>query len=117
MILRITDYDDRAAVFADDITLRHRVCSVIRAFRVKIGPDRLDQFFNRRFVKDRNKIDAAKRGNQFGTFIRRHKRTAVTLQKASLAIRIYGNDENISEGLSPGEITNMPDVKQVEAIV
>ena len=38
-----------------------------------------DQFFNRRLVKNRDEIDAAKRRNQLGPLVRGHKRTTFTL--------------------------------------
>lgn len=117
MIFRVADYRDGAAVRADYLAFRDGFGRVIGPLGVKVGFDREQQFFDRRFVKYRNEIDTSEPGDDLGPLILGRMRTSLALQLTSLFVRIYGDNENIGKAGRTFQITKVAYVEKIEAPV
>lgn len=117
MIFWITNDPDLSPKRPDDIALRDSLLSVIGTFRVDVWPYREEQFGDCRFVEYGYQVNRVERGYNLGPLKFGQYRSALPLEPGYLVIRINSDYQNIAQITSAFEISNVPNVQDVEASV
>src|SRR6266849_7464072 len=117
MILWVANNGDANAKPRGDSALRHALCRVIRAFGMNVGPQLFEECFDVGFGEQHDVVYAAEGRHELRARVFIEHRPAGSLQAADAGIDVHANDQNIAFAASAFEITNMPDVKRIEAAV
>ncbi len=117
MIFWIADDRHLSAVGSYHVTLRHRLDGVISSFRVDVGFQSEQEFFDGGFTEDRYESHWFERRNDFRAFASRQNRPARSFLKGNLLVGVDADDQHITEFSRAGEITNVPDMEHVETSI
>src|SRR5689334_5098393 len=117
MIFWIADDRYLSAVRAYHLTFRHGVDRVVSSFRVDIRFQRKQQFFYGGFIEDRYVSHRLKCRYDLCAFDCRQYWSTSAFLNSDLLIGVDPNDENVPELARACEITDVSDVKHIEASV
>jgi hypothetical protein len=110
MVFWVTDYRYLTAIFAHDRALGDRFGRVIGTLGMKLGFDETDNLSDSRLIKDRNRVNAAKRRNDLGTFILRDNRPSIAFELANLFVGVYRDEQCAAERFCSEQVSNVPGV-------
>ena len=117
MILWVANNGDANAKPRGDRAFRHALGRVVRAFGVNVGPQLFQERFDVGFGEEHDVVYAAEGRHELRARAFIEDRPAGSLQVADAGIDVHANDQNIAFAARAFEITNMPDVKHIEAAV
>src|ERR1051326_757179 len=117
MIFWIADDRHLSAIGSYHVTLRHRFSRVISSFRVNVGLESEQEFFDGWLTEDRYESHGFECSHDFRAFRCRQDRSPGSFLKRNLLVGVDPDDQHITEFSRAGEITNMSDVKHVETSV
>jgi len=117
MIFWVADDRHLSAIGSYHVTLGHRACRVVRAFRMNVGFQSEQEFLDGRFVEDRYKRNGFECCHNFSAFSCRHDWPAVAFLKRNLFVGVNADDEYVAELSCACEVTNVSNMKHVETSV
>ena len=117
MVFGIADDGHAAAAGDHDISFRHALNRIIRAFGVNVGAQKPDQVSDIGLIKDGDGVDIGQRGQQLSTLVVRDTRPALSLDPPRARIGVDGDDELSAQLLGGTQIAHMAYVKKIEAAV
>jgi len=116
VVLWIADNRDPPAIRANRLPFRDRVDCVVSPFAVNVRPEQQQQLRHGWLGEDGDVVNGAKRGDKFGTNIRREDRPTRAL-RAGRHIVIHCNYQAVRFSGSGLEVADMAGVQQVETAV
>jgi hypothetical protein len=117
MIFGIAHNFHASATGANFVALGNGLDGVVRALGMHIRTEFADDRAHIRLRKNHHGIYIGQRGQNFGTFLGRHQRTALPFQGAHRGIRVHGYDQSPAQFFGRAQITDVSDVQQVEAAI
>jgi hypothetical protein len=117
MIFRIADDCDLTAVGSYHVTLGDAFGRVVGAFRVDVWLEGEEELFDCRLVENRDVGYRLEGGHDLRAFGRGQDWPTGTFLNRDLLVRVDTDDQYVAEFSSAREITDVADVKYVEAAV
>ena len=117
MIFGVADDGYADAETSGDGALGNGVGGVVGAFRMDVGTQFFEQFFDVGFREDYYVIHGAEGGDEKGAGLFIENGTAGAFERADAGIGIDGDDENVAFGFCAGEVAGMADVERIEDAV
>jgi len=117
MIFRIADDRDADAQTGGDGALGDGFRGVVGAFRVDVGLQFFEEFFDVGLGENYDVVDGAESSDEKGAGLFVENGTAGALERTNAGIGINGDDEEIAFGLRGAEIAGVADVERIEDAV
>src|SRR5690349_23617626 len=117
MIFWIADDCDVAAVRSYHVAFRYCFGSVVGAFGMNVWFECEQELFDCRLVEDRDVSDGLERSDNFSAFCCRQDWPARPFLNRDLFVGIDANDQYVAQLSCASEISNVADVKHVEAAI
>src|SRR6185369_7123752 len=117
MIFWIADDCDLAAVRSYHVAFRDRFRRVVGAFSMNIWLECEQELFDGRLVKNRDVGDRLERSDNFSAFRCGQDRPACSFLNSDLFVGVNANDQYVAQLSCAREISNVADVKHVEAAI
>lgn len=97
--------------------LRNRFRSVVRALRVHIRPEQLEQALHIQFLKNHHAVHGGERGDEFGASAFVQDWPAGPLQLPRARIRIDGNNQDVAFAPRGFQIADVSHMQEIENAV